>query len=552
VNGVSGEVEVVAVSESSASTQVDPWILGLLGQVGAMAVRMQVAPDVRVVALVGAVEPLSGLKESELREDPSLLWRLVHAEDRRSYSMAVSSGEAQTLVIRWQRRRGPLMWTEHVVEPWWDEAGQRVGFTATIRDVTAQHELASTRETLERVQRDGAYFRTLIHTVNDGILVNDADGAIEFINHQLASLLRARPEEMIGRYIFDYMDEESAATARQNLQRRRSGAEDQFDFRWRRNDGSEFWSIVAAKPLYDADGRHHGSLVAITDITRRKQAEEALLRARDHLEDQVDARTEALALEVQERRRAEAVAQAASRTKSLFLANMSHELRTPLNAIIGYAELAHEDAETPQMKADLERVRGAAEHLLALINNILDLSKIEAAKVDVAPEAFVLGELVAELRTTILPLVIKNQNRLQVHCPAGDRRIVTDRTKLKQIALNLLSNACKFTRRGWVDLKAGTVFDEGIEWLIVEVTDTGIGIPEGKLADLFQAFAQADGSVSRTYGGTGLGLAISRELARLLGGDIKVESVVGTGTTFAVRIPVQTGLAEEERVQAAS
>ncbi len=540
------------MSESSASTQVDPWILGLLGQVGAMAVRMQVAPDVRVVALVGAVEPLSGLKESELREDPSLLWRLVHAEDRRSYSMAVSSGEAQTLVVRWQRRRGPLMWTEHVVEPWWDEAGQRVGFTATIRDVTAQQELAGTRETLERVQRDGAYFRTLIHTVNDGILVNDADGAIEFINHQLASLLRARPEEMIGRYIFDYMDEESAATARQNLQRRRSGAEDQFDFRWRRNDGSEFWSIVAAKPLYDADGRHHGSLVAITDITRRKHAEEALLRARDHLEDQVDARTEALALEVQERRRAEAVAQAASRTKSLFLANMSHELRTPLNAIIGYAELAHEDAETPQMKADLERVRGAAEHLLALINNILDLSKIEAAKVDVAPESFVLGELVAELRTTILPLVIKNQNRLQVHCSTGDRRVVTDRTKLKQIVLNLLSNACKFTRRGWVDLKAGTVFDEGIEWLIVEVTDTGIGIPEGKLADLFQPFAQADGSVSRTYGGTGLGLAISRELARLLGGDIKVESVVGTGTTFAVRIPVQTGLVEEERVQAAA
>ena len=163
-----------------------------------------------------------------------------------------------------------------------------------------------------------------------------------------------------------------------------------------------------------------------------------------------------------------------------------------------------------------------------------------------------LAELVAELRTTILPLVIKNQNRLQVHCPAGDRRVVTDRTKLKQIVLNLLSNACKFTRRGWVDLKAGTVFDEGVEWLIVEVTDTGIGIPEGKLADLFQAFAQADGSVSRTYGGTGLGLAISRELARLLGGDIKVESVVGTGTTFAVRIPVQTGLAEEERVQAAA
>ena len=540
------------MTEPSASAQIDPWILGLLGQVGAMAVRMQVAPDVRVVSLVGAVEALSGLREVELREDPSLLWRLVSAEDRRIYSVAVSSGEAQTVVVRWQRRRGKLIWTEHVVEPWTDELGQRVGFTATIRDVTAQHELVGTRETLERVQRDGAYFRTLIHTVNDGILVNDADGAIEFINHQLAALLRARPEEMIGRYIFDYMDEESAAVARANLQRRRTGEEDQFDFRWRRNDGSEFWSIVAAKPLYDADGRHHGSLVAVTDITRRKRAEDALVAARDELEGQVAARTQALALEVQERRRAEAEAHAASRTKSLFLANMSHELRTPLNAIIGYAELAHEDAESPTMKADLERVRGAAEHLLELINNILDLSKIEAAKVDVAQEPFVLGELVAELRSTILPAVIKNQNRLQVHCKIGEREVVTDRTKVKQIVLNLLSNACKFTRRGWVDLRVGTRRDEGVEWLIVEVADTGIGIPQAKLAALFQAFAQADGSVARTYGGTGLGLAISRQLARLLGGDISVESEVGAGTTFAVRVPVQArGLAEADAVRAA-
>jgi PAS domain S-box-containing protein len=544
---------VVAVVERAASAQVDPWIRDLLGQVGAMAVRVQVAPVVQVITLVGAVEAMSGLREAELRDDPSLLWRLCHAEDRRSYSLAVSSGEAQTIVVRWQRRRGPLVWTEHRLEPWCDELGQRVGFAAVIRDVTAHQELAATRETLEKVQRDGAYFRTLIHTVNDGILVNDADGAIEFINDQLAALLRARPEEMIGRYIFDYMDEESAAAARANLQRRRAGAEDQFDFRWRRNDGSEFWSIVAAKPLYDADGRHRGSLVAVTDISRRKQAEDAVIRARDELEEQVAARTQALALEVQERRRAEAEAHGASRTKSLFLANMSHELRTPLNAIIGYAELAHEDAETPTMKQDLERIRGAAEHLLGLIDSILDLSKIEAAKVDVAPESFVLGELVTELRTTILPSVIKHQNRLQVDCAADGRTVVTDRTKLKQIVLNLLSNACKFTRRGWVDLRAGTVWEEGALWLVVEVADTGIGIPAAKLAALFQAFAQADGSVARTYGGTGLGLAISRELARLLGGDITVESAVGRGTTFTVRIPVQArGLAEEDRVQAAA
>ncbi|MBL9103165.1 MAG: PAS domain S-box protein [Myxococcales bacterium] len=538
---------------TARSSQDDPWIRGLLGSVGVMGVRMQVAPAVAVIELAGAVEALTGLKGEELRDDPSLLWRLCLAEDRRVYSLAVSGGERQTVVVRWQRRRGPNIWTEHVVEPWCDELGHRVGFSAVIRDVTAQRELVVVREALERVQREGSYFRTLIHTVNDGILVNDADGAIEYVNHQLAGLLRHRPEEMIGRFIFDFMDDESAAAARANLQRRRTGAEDQFDFRWRRKDGSEFWSLVAAKPMYDADGKFHGSLVAVTDISRRKQAEEALLRARDELEDQVARRTSDLALEVIERRRAESEAQAASRTKSLFLANMSHELRTPLNAIIGYAELAHEDAESETMRQDLGRIRDSAEHLLGLIDNILDLSKIEASKLEVAPEPFDLGALVAEVRTTILPLVIKNQNRLQVHCPPGERTVVTDRTKLKQIVLNLLSNACKFTRRGWVDLKAGTVWEEGVEWLVVEVADTGIGIPAAKLAALFQAFAQADGSVSRTYGGTGLGLAISRELARLLGGDIAVESVVGTGTTFTVRIPVRArGLAEGDLQAAAS
>ena len=181
---------------------------------------------------------------------------------------------------------------------------------------------------------------------------------------------------------------------------------------------------------------------------------------------------------------------------------------------------------------------GAAVHLLRLINNILDLSKIEAAKMEVSAEEFVLGELVADLRTTILPLVIKGQNRLQVSCSAEQRSIVTDRTKLKQIVLNLLSNACKFTRKGWIDLRVKLGWEEGVEWLVIEVSDTGVGIPEHKLANLFNVFSQADDSVARRYGGTGLGLAISRELCRLLGGEISVRSAVGEGTIFILRIPV--------------
>ena len=539
------EVEEDAVtSEQVFSASGAPWLAELLHQAGSLVLRMQVTPAVRVVEVVGALEELSGLALAELHDNPSLWWRLVHPEDRLAYAQALAAEEARTLVVRWQRRRGPVVWTEHVVKPWRDEYGHAVGFSAVIRDVSArvdaQRELKTTREALEWARRDSAYFHTLIHTVNDGILVNDVDGTIEFVNVQLAGLLRATPEEMIGRRIFDYMDEESAAAAKENLRRRAGGEEDQFDFRWRRKDGSEFWTIVAAKPMYDGEGQHRGSLVAVTDISRRKQAEDELVRARDGLEERVAERTEALALEVLERRRAEAEAQAASLTKSRFLANMSHELRTPLNAILGYSELLLEELspEELQHRTDVDRIRGAADHLLGLINSILDLSKIEAAKMEVSAEEFVLGDLLADLRSTILPLVIKGQNRLQVACVAERRAIVTDRTKLKQIMLNLLSNACKFTQKGWIDLRVELGWEEGVEWLTMEVADTGIGIPEHKLANLFNVFSQADDSVARRYGGTGLGLAISRELCRLLGGEIAVRSVVGAGTSFTLRIPV--------------
>lgn len=313
--GASREVEGSEVTaERGAPAAEEAWLAALLERAGSVALRVQVMPAVRVLVVAGALERLAGLGPEELRDNPSLLWRLVHPEDRRAYAQALGADEPQTIVVRWQRRRGPPLWTEHVVTPWRDDFDHSVGFSVIIHDVTArmevQRELAHTREALGAARRDSAYFHTLIHTVNDGILVNDVDGTIEFVNAQLAGLLRAPPEEMIGRHIFDYMDDESAAAARDNLRRRRTGEEDQFDFRWRRKDGSEFWSIVAAKPLYEADGRHRGSLVAVTDITRRKQAEDALLRARDELEERVAERTEALALEVQERRRAEAEAQA--------------------------------------------------------------------------------------------------------------------------------------------------------------------------------------------------------------------------------------------------
>jgi len=402
----------------------------------------------------------------------------------------------------------------------------------------------SRQVSLDESRRDSeAYFQSIIQTVNDGILVNDVDGVIEYVNDRLARFLGTSAGEMLGRQIFDFMDDESADAARENLRRRRAGVEEEFDFRWRRRDGSEFWSIVHAKPLYDAGGAHRGSVVAINDITRRKEAEDALRQAHDDLEARVVERTEALSREVTDRRNAEEQAIQANRTKSAFLASMSHELRTPLNAILGYSELiAEEIAEAGESLylEEIDRIHHAGAHLLELINDILDLSKIEAAKMDLHMERFVVGELIREIDATTMPLALKNDNTLTISCEedARDREIQSDHTKLKQILLNLISNACKFTRKGAIELRARIDALDGVEWLIVDVADTGVGIPEARLEAIFQAFTQADARVTASFGGTGLGLTISRKLAQMLGGDLSVRSAIGEGSVFTLSLPL--------------
>jgi signal transduction histidine kinase len=235
-------------------------------------------------------------------------------------------------------------------------------------------------------------------------------------------------------------------------------------------------------------------------------------------------------------------AMAANRAKSAFLANMSHELRTPLNAIIGYSELLCEefaDARDPAMQRDLQRITRAARHLLSLIQDTLDISKIEADKLQLIFAPVVLTELVDDLVQGLGPETDKRGNRLTRRGTLDPRPRLTDATRLRQVLLNLLNNANKFTHAGSITLEVRDDDEDGVPWVHFAVIDTGIGIPADRQERIFEAFTQAEESTARTYGGTGLGLTISRRLCEMLGGRLTLTSEVGVGSTFVASLPMR-------------
>jgi signal transduction histidine kinase len=233
-------------------------------------------------------------------------------------------------------------------------------------------------------------------------------------------------------------------------------------------------------------------------------------------------------------------AEAANQAKSRFLANMSHELRTPMNAILGYSEMLMEEAEDlghEDFIPDLKKINQAGTHLLALINDVLDLSKIESGKIETFPEDIDIDSLIDEVSITANPLMEKSNNTLSIERGKQLGRAWQDQTKLRQTLFNLLSNAAKFTHDGTVTLHVNRTVQAGVDWLTFAISDTGIGIARDKLDQVFEEFTQADSSTTREYGGTGLGLAISLRFCQLLGGDLGVHSEPGEGSTFTVRIP---------------
>lgn len=387
-----------------------------------------------------------------------------------------------------------------------------------------------------------AQYRAVFESVTDALLVVERDGTIVQCNPAAYELIAQPPEGIDGAKVDDLLGipgfafevEDGIRVAGRYAGRTSVPAD---------SEGS--W--IRHLELRGASILHRGKdrlLIIVRDTTRRERARLALQRANVALEERSSELREAnqLLTELnQDLVRATDQAVAASRAKSSFLARMSHELRTPLNAVIGYAELIREDGQStggPPNPADLDNIVHAADHLLTLINEVLDIAKIEAGEMSVSVETFMLPEFLNNVIAVVGPTATKSGNTIDLNLETDVTRVCSDLTKMRQIALNLLSNACKFTTNGQITVGARLYRDGNEDMLELTVSDTGIGMADTTLAVLFEPFRQADESTTRKYGGTGLGLAISRSFARLLGGDITVESQLGVGSTFTVRVPI--------------
>jgi PAS domain S-box-containing protein len=349
------------------------------------------------------------------------------------------------------------------------------------------------------------YFQELVDNSPVAIVTLDVDHDVVSCNPAFEKLFDYTEDEVIGKNLDDLITTDETRKEAVGYTEQALGSQRVKAISKRcRKDGSLVDVEVLGVPVV-VDGKRVGLMALYHDISEL-----------------LDARREA---------------EAANSAKSQFLANMSHELRTPLNAIIGYSEMLREEADDRELAdfvADLAKIGSAGHHLLRLINDILDLSKIEAGKMELSVETFDLDRLIEDVVTTAAPLAERNGNRLESECGV-DGSMSSDPTRVRQVLLNLLSNACKFTRDGSIRLEARST--NGSEWIEIQVSDSGIGMTEEQMGRLFEAFSQAESSTAAKYGGTGLGLAISRRFCRMMGGDVDVESTPGDGTTFTVRLP---------------
>lgn len=414
----------------------------------------------------------------------------------------------KTLEVEGQHKDGTIFPVDLSLATW-SVDGQSY-YTGIVRDITERKRVD------EVLRHNQEMLRAVIDAVPAMINVKDERSRYTLMNRYQAALYATSVEDAIGRDASELINPEYGQRTEQQDREVLAAGESVPYYEEEFVDAhDEHHTFLTTKvPLYTSDHAARNVVTVALDITELKQTEGELVEAKEQ-------------------------AESANRTKSQFLASMSHELRTPLNAIIGITEMLQEDAEEraqTDLIEPLERISRAGRHLLNLISDILDLSKIEAGRLELNLETVEVGFLVDEVMTTAQSLAARNRNVLNVVCPRGVGAVHADILRARQILLNLLGNACKFTEDGTINLEISRRQIDNHEWILFNVNDTGIGIESERLKDLFQEFTQAHQSTPK-YGGTGLGLAISRRLSRLMGGDIEVESEAGSGSVFTVSLP---------------
>ena len=446
-------------------------------------------------------------------------WRTVHHPDHvaavtERYRAAITLGRSWEDTFPLRGRDGSYRWFLSKALPHRDESGRILRWYGTNTDITGR------RAVEERLRHSEQRFRALVDASAAVIWNTDAAGELMPPQVRWSTYTGQTEEAYQGWGWLDAVhpdDRGHAADAWAACVEARATYE--VEYRLRRYDGVWRAMEVRGVPVLAEDGFLREWFGTCVDVTGRKEAEEAVERARQ-------------------------AAEAANRAKSQFIANMSHELRTPLSAVIGYSEMLGEELEDIGQAAllpDLRKIEAAARHLLSLINDVLDISKIEAGRMTASAETFTVSDLLRDVSDSTGSLVEKKGNRFVLDTGAAGTADLgsmhQDQTKIRQCLLNLIGNAAKFTERGTITLTVRRHREEGADWLSFAVADTGIGLTEEQIGRLFERFVQADDSTTRQFGGTGLGLAITRAFCRTMGGDIGVASTPGAGATFTIRLP---------------
>src|SRR3954451_14958904 len=390
-----------------------------------------------------------------------------------------------------------------------------IGYLLIGTDNTARQQVEAEKKKLDQRLRDQQFYtRSLIESNIDAIMTTDPSGIITDVNKQMEALTGCTRDELIGAPSKGYFTDPDRAEAGIKLVLSQKKVTD-YGLTTRARDGKKTVVSYNATTFYDRDRTLQGVFAAARDVTERKRVEVELQQAK-------------------------AVAESASRTKSDFLASMSHEIRTPMNAIIGTADLLAKTQLSPQQSKYVQIFRRAGDNLLHLIDDILDLSKVETSQIDLDGAGFSLKDLLEKV--TEMVVVRADEKGLALVCevaPKVPTNLIGDPTRLRQVLLNLLGNAIKFTESGEVALRVTSDAASTVPGALqFTVSDTGIGIAGEKLGAVFERFTQADSSTTRRYGGSGLGLTISKRLVELMGGRISVESAVGKGSIFAFAVPL--------------